>query len=159
MSEGEATAFLHALQDAGEVAVLPSSVSSEGGISLLPEEVLAGVSQHLAQAAQEEHAKAALLPSAPPAAAASAVALSVRPEVWAFVSLFYSIQLFTLAYFTFIVCGWDMMEPICYFITSFSSWVWLGWAIHQRRGEDWEAVDTKYQSSSASSSSAAAAVE
>lgn len=41
-----------------------------------------------------------------------------RQKDWSLFCFALSLELLVLSYATFIVCGWDVMEPICYFITS-----------------------------------------
>ncbi|CCW70388.1 unnamed protein product [Phytomonas sp. Hart1] len=41
-----------------------------------------------------------------------------QSNIWAFIALLSGIQMLVLAYLTFVVYGWDVMEPVCYFIPS-----------------------------------------
>lgn len=44
-----------------------------------------------------------------------------RQRFWGGVAVVSGTQMLVLSYLTFVVCGWDMMEPICYFLTTGTS--------------------------------------
>ncbi|ORC84156.1 uncharacterized protein TM35_000481170 [Trypanosoma theileri] len=56
-----------------------------------------------------------------------------RRNFWATVSLLSGIQMSFLAYLTFIVYDWDVMEPVCYFVTTFTALCFYAYSLLFRR--------------------------
>ncbi|PWU97426.1 hypothetical protein C3747_243g35 [Trypanosoma cruzi] len=64
-----------------------------------------------------------------------------RREFWAIVSLLSGAQMTVLAYLTFIVYGWDVMEPVCYFVTTFTALCVYAYSLVCRRNCTFHAID------------------
>nr|CCC93257.1 unnamed protein product [Trypanosoma congolense IL3000] len=70
-----------------------------------------------------------------------------RRLFWATASLLSSIQMTVLAYLTFVVYGWDVMEPICYFITTTTTLCSYAFGLRYKRSYSHEAVDSQIAAS------------
>lgn len=69
----------------------------------------------------------------PPLHSDTRILLSSRERGWAAVALALSVQLFALGYLTFVTSGWDVMEPVCYFLTSATALVGVCLGIKRTR--------------------------
>ncbi|EAN77462.1 hypothetical protein, conserved [Trypanosoma brucei brucei TREU927] len=70
-----------------------------------------------------------------------------RRFFWAIVSLLSSAQMSILAYLTFSVYGWSVMEPICYFVTTSTSLCAYAYGLCYKRNCSYEAIDSQLASS------------
>lgn len=64
-----------------------------------------------------------------------------RKRFWGATTLFSATQMFTLSYLTFIVYGWDVMEPICYFITTATALASCAYFLYFRKTHSYEHLD------------------
>ncbi|RNF01872.1 hypothetical protein TraAM80_06713 [Trypanosoma rangeli] len=64
-----------------------------------------------------------------------------RRDFWAIVSLLSGAQMTLLAYLTFVVYGWDVMEPVCYFVTTFTVLCTYAYSLVWRRACTFHAVE------------------
>ncbi|KAH9597739.1 Calcium uniporter protein [Trypanosoma melophagium] len=72
-----------------------------------------------------------------------------RRNFWATVSLLSGIQMSFLAYLTFIVYDWDVMEPVCYFITTFTALCVYAYSLLFRRECTFHSVENQLFASNA----------
>ncbi|KAG5505832.1 hypothetical protein JKF63_05168 [Porcisia hertigi] len=65
-------------------------------------------------------------------------------EFWAATALGSSIQMFVLAYLTFQVYGWDVMEPVTFFVTAISALCSYAYFLCFRSQHSYESVDDRF---------------
>ncbi|RNF22124.1 uncharacterized protein Tco025E_03286 [Trypanosoma conorhini] len=70
-------------------------------------------------------------------------------DFWAMVSLLGATQMAILAYLTFLVYGWDVMEPVCYFVTTFTALCAFAYSLVWRRDCTFHVVEGQLFPSSA----------
>ncbi|GET88447.1 hypothetical protein, conserved [Leishmania tarentolae] len=65
-------------------------------------------------------------------------------EFWAFTALCSGIQMFVLAYLTFQVYGWDVMEPVTFFVTTATALCSYAFSLYFRTEHTYETVDDSF---------------
>lgn len=146
MSSSEAAEFLETLKRAGAVVQVNSNhvylapaevidaVHLRAGLPRLSRELpkLAAdhqrLSSHAAEGVKQNEEKVAAV-------------IAKQKNFWAGAALLSGTQMSILAYLQFQVFGWDVMEPITYFITTGTALVMYVYFLYFRREHSYESVD------------------
>ncbi|EPY29610.1 hypothetical protein STCU_04411 [Strigomonas culicis] len=68
-------------------------------------------------------------------------AVRKEKEFWAYTAFFSGLQMTVLAYLTFLLYGWDVMEPVCFFTTSVTALCSYGYFLYYNQEHSYEGVD------------------
>ncbi|KAG5506201.1 hypothetical protein GH5_05886 [Leishmania sp. Ghana 2012 LV757] len=71
-------------------------------------------------------------------------AVRLEKEFWAFTALGSGTQMLVLAYLTFQVYGWDVMEPVTFFVTTATALCAYAYFLYFRTEPSYESVDDKF---------------
>ncbi|KEG10884.1 hypothetical protein DQ04_03191080 [Trypanosoma grayi] len=141
MTLREAEDFLQTLHRAREVIMVRGCVYTK------PSDVVDAVhiKAHLPKLLHGTHACSSQHVGTHSGSAATCAPKNVtcRRDFWAAISLISGSQMTLLAYLTFIVYDWDVMEPICYFVTTFTALSLYAYSLVFRRECSFNAVDNQ----------------
>lgn len=140
MSSEEATELLVAFHKARVV------VSDEDRVYVRPAEIINRIHQHL-QVPQLSLSTAEHINFQRDQNAISQVTEATslwRKRFWSAIAVGSGVQMSVLSYLTFITFGWDIMEPVCYFVTCTTSIAFYVYFLLFRREQSLQQVDENF---------------
>lgn len=145
MTPGEAEAYLESLKKACNVVQMGdtifldprsvvNAVHSEAGLPALSCGTPSLLEQQKSLKASLQAARNVCMPSV-------VSAVRKEKEFWAYTAFLSGLQMTGLAYLTFLVYGWDVMEPVCFFTTSATALCSYGYFLYYSQEHSYEDVD------------------